>query len=270
MNVTLGIGTYTLTWSFGVPGYAPPANPLRGPDLIRIAERHQLRLVQFADNYPLHLKDERELEEIKARADEAGVRIELGTRGTEPQHLLQYLEICRRFGSTLLRTIITTASMDRAEAELREVLPAFKQAGVAIAVENHGMHTVRELTELFERVGEPSHLGCCLDTVNSFGALESPKEVIRALSPYILNLHIKDFDIVRVDHQMGFTVQGTPAGAGRLNVPQLLAHLRALNKRPTSILELWTPYCGSTEATVAKEREWMAESIAYLRKIGLT
>ena len=56
------------------------------------------------------------------------------------------------------------------------------------------------------------YVGICLDTVNSFGSLEGPEVVIETLAPYTVNLHIKDFDIRRTDHNMGFTIFGTPAG----------------------------------------------------------
>jgi sugar phosphate isomerase/epimerase len=60
------------------------------------------------------------------------------------------------------------------EGRLREVLPEFARAGVSIALENYEAYATRELAELVARIGS-SHLGICLDTVNSFGALESPE-----------------------------------------------------------------------------------------------
>ena len=42
-----------------------------------------------------------------------------------------------------------------------------------------------------------------------------------------MNLHIKEFTIHRVDHQLGFVIEGCPAGQGRLDVPWLLQELHA-------------------------------------------
>ncbi len=37
--------------------------------------------------------------------------------------------------------------------------------------------------------------------------------------PFTVNLHVKDFIIQRVGHQMGFTVTGTPLGKGMIQLP---------------------------------------------------
>src|SRR5690606_3569107 len=109
-----------------------------------------------------------------------------------------------------------------------------------------------------------SFLGCCMDTVNSFSALDAPDRVISDLMPYLVNLHIKDFDITRIDHQMGFVVLGKPAGYGKLNIPQLFEAMRSNGRKANAILELWPPYQGSVEKTVALENEWLEQSLEYL------
>ena len=267
MKMKLGLSTYTLTWSVGVPGYARPQQALTAEALVKLARSHGLNLLQIADNLPLHLRTEDELLRLKRTADEHGVELEVGTRGTEPELLLRYLAIAGTLGSAIVRTIVTTPDLAAAESQIREVLPAYEAADVVLAVENHGLHTTGQLVQLFQNLNH-AHVGCCLDTVNSFGALEAPEHVIRALSPYLVNLHIKDFDIRRVDHMMGFEILGTPAGAGRLDIPQLKAIIAANGKAGVNaILELWTPYANSVEDTIAVERDWMERSIAYLRSV---
>jgi L-ribulose-5-phosphate 3-epimerase UlaE len=64
---------------------------------------------------------------------------------------------------------------------------------------------------------------------------------------------------------LGFTLEGTPAGQGQLNVPWLLDRLRSAGRDVNAILELWISPEDSLEATIAKERQWLAQSIAYLR-----
>jgi sugar phosphate isomerase/epimerase len=107
----------------------------------------------------------------------------------------------------------------------------------------------------------------CLDTVNSFAALEPPEVVVRTLAPYTVNLHVKDFDVVRVGHQLGFSIEGKPAGKGRLDIPWTIEYLKSKGRDPNAILELWTPYAGTVELTIAREEEWAAESMRYLREI---
>jgi 3-oxoisoapionate decarboxylase len=58
-----------------------------------------------------------------------------------------------------------------------------------------------------------SHLGIVLDTVNSFGSLEPPELVVETLVPYTVNLHIKDFEVKRVPHNLGFEVWGVDSNA---------------------------------------------------------
>jgi sugar phosphate isomerase/epimerase len=262
----LGISTYSLTWSIGVPGYPAPVAPLGALDLLKIAAQHDIRLVQFADNLPLSRVGDDELERIRGQAEQSGVEIELGTRGTEPGHLLDYLRLARYFHATLCRTIIEEPNLTVPEHQLREVIPSYAEAGVSLAVENHGLHTTDQLAGLFNRLNSP-YLGSCMDTVNSFSALETPDQVMRSLAPYVLNLHIKDFTVARVDHQMGFVVLGAPAGSGKLNIDRLLEIIHNEHRQPTVILELWTPFTRTVEETVRLEREWFERSLDYLQKI---
>ncbi|MBC8081173.1 MAG: sugar phosphate isomerase/epimerase [Gorillibacterium sp.] len=263
-----GIGSYTLTWSVGVPGYDAPASPVTALDLLHIAHEHGIGLVQFADNLPLHTMESEELQTLIAASQTLGIELEVGTRGTAPEHLLTYLRLAKLMNTQLVRTLITTSNLHEAEQELREVLPFFEEAGVTLAIENHGMHTTRQLASLFDRLGSP-FVGCCLDTVNSFSALDCPKTVIKDLLPYVVNLHLKDFDITRVDHQMGFVVLGKPAGCGKLDIPSLLADLRLAGKSPNVILELWTPFSGSVPETVEQEQLWFRQSLDNLKVLNV-
>jgi len=263
----LGIGSYALAWSIGVPGYAAPSRPLAAEELLKLAAEAGVRLVQIADNMSLERMSDDELARIKNTSDALGIELETGMRGTEPDRLLRHLDIANALGAKMLRTLVETPDVGAAERQLREALPAFERAGVTIGVENHGLHTTRQLTELFDRIGSP-YVGSCLDTVNSFGAVEDPERVVDALVPYIVNLHIKDFEIRRIDHQMGFVVIGAPSGRGRLNIPELLEKIVRAGKSPTAIVELWTPYDGGVDRTARTEREWLAESLAYLKGLS--
>lgn len=95
-QIKLGISTYALTWSIGVPGYTPPQNPISAVDFLKQANYSGVNLVQIADNMPLHLMSEMELEVIRKTAEECRIEIEIGTRGTNPDHLLSYLGIAKR------------------------------------------------------------------------------------------------------------------------------------------------------------------------------
>ena len=60
---------------------------------------------------------------------------------------------------------------------------------------------------------------------------------------------------------------GCPAGQGLLDIPSLLAALRAMNRSPSVILEHWPPPEPTIEASIAKEEAWTSESIRYLREL---
>ncbi|MDF2721603.1 MAG: Xylose isomerase domain protein barrel [Paenibacillus sp.] len=260
----LGIGTYSLTWSIGVPDYPSPSKPMTAESLLETASSLGLRVVQYADNLPLHLMDEQRLASLKTQADQLGIVLEVGTRGTTPELLLDYLKVAKAIGSSLVRTLITTADLSQAEMDLRSVLQHYEEEGVAIAIENHGLHKSSQLAAFFEKLNR-SYVGCCLDTVNSFGTLEPPEQVIRSLAPYTINLHIKDFDIRRANHQMGFSVLGAPVGAGKLDLDFTLSELGRHKKSPNAIIELWTPFQGTVEETIRLEQEWLLQSAAYLK-----
>ena len=82
-----------------------------------------------------------------------------------------------------------------------------------------------------------------------------------------MNLHAKEFTIRRVDHQLGFAIEGCPAGQGRLDVPWLLQELHRAGRTPNVILEQWPAPESSIEATIAKEEQWAAASVTYLRTL---
>ena len=136
-----------------------------------------------------------------------------------------------------------------------------------LGLENYEAHTCIDLANLVRRL-ESDHVGICLDTVNSLGALEPPAYVIETLAPFTVNLHVKDFVIERVPSKMGFAVRGAQAGCGMLDVPSVLKRMpeRALS----AILEQWPPLEGSMEDAIALEQEWAARGVRYLHACGCT
>ena len=264
----LGIGSYTYGWAVGVPGH-PPQCPMTAMDLLDRAAEFGLCLVQVADNLPLHALSTGDLDRFADQATRLGIRVEVGTRGIAPDHLRTYLGLAQRLGSPILRAVIDTANHRPPEDEivgtLRALMPEFKRAGVILAIENHDRFTARAFVRILKRIGS-DHAGICLDTANSFGALEGPEVAVDMLGPWAVNLHVKDFTIYRASHRMGFTIEGRPAGQGRLDMPWLLERLDGFGRDPNAILEQWTPPEETLAATIAKERAWVAESIAYLRQ----
>lgn len=265
----LGISSYTFPWAIGVPGYPPP-RPMTALDLLDRAHDLGVGVVQICENLPLDRLSPADLDSLSRRARELGISVEAGTRGVSSHHLLAYLELARRLGSPIVRTVTDTADRQPSDEELvqalRRVAPAFEAARIPLAIENHGRHAAARLVRLLEAVGS-LHVGICLDTTNSLGVLERPEETVAVLAPWAVNLHVKDYTIRRMSHQFGYEITGCPAGAGLLDIPAVLDRLRQAERDVNVIVELWTPPEPTLAETVAKQARWAEESVAYLRPL---
>jgi sugar phosphate isomerase/epimerase len=265
----IGIGSYTFPWSIG-RGTNLPALPMPPLRLIEKAVELEISLVQICDNRPLDRLTEAELAHFARYARERGVRIEVGARGIASNHLRRYLQLAVFFHSPMVRIVTDTADhhpgIDEIVTRISSVMGDYEAAGISLALENHDRFTAREYAEIVTRVGSPQ-LGICLDTVNSFGALEGPEIVLQTLAPWVISLHVKDFTVVRAPHQLGFLIEGRPAGQGRLNLPRMLQVLAVAGRTPNAVLELWTPPEATLAETIVKEERWARESLAYLHTV---
>lgn len=271
IKMQIGISSYTYTWAVGVPFFVPE-NPMTALNLLERAVELGVNVVQIADNLPLDALREIELEQLQGYARLHHLRIEVGTRGITPAHLARYHSLAHRFQSPILRVVIDTPDhhpmVDEVIDLLRPQMPAFETSGITLALENHDRFSCTDFLHILHSIDSPA-LGICLDTVNSFGALEGPGVVINTLARFTVNLHVKDFNIRRADHKMGFLIEGTPAGQGRLDVPNLIEHLHTWGRDCNAILELWTPPADTLADTITKEAQWAVESIQYLKEVLL-
>jgi 3-oxoisoapionate decarboxylase len=92
-DVDPAVSSFTFTWAIGVPGFERPSAPMNAAMLLQTAAYWGLRLVQIADNMPLHMMTGEELMGLRALAQKLFITIEAGTRGTDPEHLLNYLRV---------------------------------------------------------------------------------------------------------------------------------------------------------------------------------
>lgn len=265
----LGISSYTFAWAVGVPGYVPLPQPLTAERLLRKAVELGVRVVQIADNLPLDRLSGAELDTLAERAASWHLDLEVGTSGIDPGHLRTYLGLAARLKSPLVRVVLDAEIAHPSSVEvvdaLRDVLPAFERAEVCLAIENHDRFRAATLAEIVERL-DSRQVGICLDTANSLGCAEGLDTLLRLLGRWVVNLHVKDFQVRRLPHQKGFLVEGCPAGQGLLDFPGLLTELRARGRNPNAILELWPPPEATIAESVAKEDSWATESIRYLRR----
>ena len=195
--------------------------------------------------------------------------IEVGARGyARPARA--HVDIAAFYRSPILRFVIDgpgyEPTPDEVVAVIRDGLPRLRAADVRLALENHDRLETRTFREIVGATDE-RRVGICLDSVNSMGAGEGLAEVVATLAPLTINLHLKDFTIERVSHKMGFVVEGTPAGKGRLRIPWLLGEVGRHGRCESAILELWTAPADSIEATVEREALWAEESLRFLKPL---
>lgn len=261
----LGIGTYCYMWNLGFGGVKPHPewSAIR---LLDEARRLGVRVIQFGPNRPLSDLPPSDLDTLLGAASSAGLELELGTKGLDPDLLADQVRFTRRCGASLLRTVPAERpdsprfSLPQLESSLRQLLPVLEGESVTLAIEN-ALIPARGLKSLVESLASP-FIGVTLDTVNSMAIGEGVRDVAQTLGPYTRCLHIKDFAAAREWHMMGFRIEGRPAGSGQLDIPWLLTQVPA---SANAILELWVPEQPSLDQTRALELDWVDQSIAALR-----
>ena len=268
----LGISSFTFPWAIGGIDNDHPVS-MTAFELLDKAHDLGADVLQIADNLPIGHLSNKELSQLKTTADSLGIALEVGTRGIATSNIARFLEIAAILGSPILRIVIDTKdhepTMDEINSLLAPFADQFRKLNIRLAIENHDRLTCAQFNEIIDRLGD-DWVGICLDTVNSLGAVEAPNTVVPALAPRAINVHMKDFEIVRSNGQMGFTVQGTALGQGRLDVQSVIAAVGGSNRDITSVIELWTPRQSSYEETVSLEESWAAQSVKFLRaSIGL-
>lgn len=144
----------------------------------------------------------------------------------------------RRAGAKVVRTVLlsgrryeTFADMaafrrfaESSAHALKLAAPVVARYDIRLAVENHKDWRADELIRVLRQTGN-DHVGVCLDTGNSIALLEDPMEVIDALSPLAFTTHFKDMALE--EYRDGFLLSEVPLGEGILDLPRVIATLRA-------------------------------------------
>src|SRR6266516_1382734 len=156
------------------------------------------------------------LKEIKARADDLGVEVQVGmlsicpgstlfsdSLGTAVELLRRTIRIACILGSQVARCVLGHVDGRRGkggiEARIAETVEVLKNirslardSGVKIAVENHaGDMQAWELITLIEEAGR-EFVGATMDSGNATWALEDPLHNLDMLGPYAVSTGIRD------------------------------------------------------------------------------
>ncbi len=265
----LGLGSYAFRWSIGLKDRRP-ARPMAAMEVLEAAHDHGLALVQYADNMPLDRLSADEHRALKARADGYGMGLELGTQSFDAEEIGRYIPIGERIGARILRVALDAEDaripVKELAAEIRELLPDGRRAGLRFAIENHFNYPSPRMVELLDAVDDDA-LGVCLDVANSICAGEWPMTTVRMLAPYTINLHLKDYVIAPDPYGVGFRIQGVPLGEGRAEIGAIFAALAHCPDDMSVILEHWMPPDDDQATTCRMEREWLARTVATARRL---
>jgi sugar phosphate isomerase/epimerase len=206
--------------------------------------------VQFSERGFLDSLDVGYLHDLRARADELHLSIEVGMRsfdrfssifdpglGPGEQQLTKMIDAAVACGSPVVRCLLGGATerlgpppIDKHVEEcvrvLRAIVPYARDHGVQIAVENHGGVDLlaRELRDLVEAVGSES-VGVCLDTGNPTYAAEDPMLAAEVLAPYTLTTQVRDTRVWPTER--GAMAQWVPFGDGNVGIEAVIDYLAA-------------------------------------------
>lgn len=259
----LGISTYAYLWRLKPDG----PSPMSLHEVVDDVERLGLGVLQVCDSAEFDRYELRDAARLAARAHDAGIEVEVGTRGVRPDHLRRYLSLAVAAEARVVRSMVASAdhrpTFDEALTALREVAPAFEDAGVHLALETYEQIPTARLVELVDRVGS-ARVGICLDPGNCTSLLEPPESVIDACRGRVRNVHLKDYGFARSDDGIGFRLAGRPMGEGMLPIGKMRA--AASEAGCHQIIEHWLPWQGSWERQLPAERDWVAHEIEVHRQ----
>ncbi len=220
----------------GLDNFAVRALKWKAPQLIDYAASLRTDSLFITDLDALDTVEEKPLKELRARAADKGLQIQLGswsicptsksfkkTWGTAEEHLALGIRCAKALGSSVFRVILgngadrlTEGGIEARIADTVKVCKAMRSqavdAGVKIAVENHaGDLQAWELATLVEAAGK-DYVGVNLDAGNATWTLEDPVRSLEILAPYAVTTSLRDSMIWETAN--GATIQWTAMGEG--------------------------------------------------------
>lgn len=195
--------------------------------------------IRFLDSLePSHLR------RLRESALRLGLELEVGMRsvcpssklfdpsqGTAEAQLSGMIDVARLTGSPLVRAVMGNrfdrdgevpieAHIENTVRVLRAVRSRAADAGIRIAMENHGGDLrASELKILIEEAGT-DFVGACLDSGNLPMTLDVPLAGLETLAPYVLTSHLRDSVVWRTPR--GVAVQWVPIGEGNVGIAEYL------------------------------------------------
>jgi len=231
----LGLDSYSYHHAAGLWDYLPHSNPpMSVLHYLRKASELGLDGVHFCDPRHLESLEYGYVMQLREKAESLGLYVELGTEGTNADHLQNMVRAAHVLGSSVVRTFIgkprpsSPQAMNdllaAAAAEIGEVIPVCERYGVSLAIENHQDLTTGELLRLVEATAS-EWVGLCFNMGNALALLEDPVEAAEAAAPAAKSAHLKDYQLVGT-HE-GFALVGCALGEGVVDLDRVVEILGA-------------------------------------------
>lgn len=257
----IGATTFAFRYLLRDPKQAPPLE-----SIVTQARESGLERLQVCENArPLDMP-EGVWDQLREKAKELGLEIQMGCKTLTPGVLQGYLARASVIPSRTLRVVLEDDGSFPTRARVDDFLKAgvrlAEKYGMRLAIENHFDISVRELAQAV-RPYPADLIGFCVDAANSLRRFETAEFVFECLGPRAFCYHLKDFEVLGSD--VGFTVAGAPLGKGSLDLDRALSQILNGQADPEIYLENWVPCSGIRERDVEADREWLLESIVNLR-----
>lgn len=268
----LGLSSFVYRWAIG-RSYYQPAYPMTPRQFVNTALHHQVGAVMFCHNFPFENYSAEEINEISTACKQHSVVVEMGARGSDPNYFIKLIHISHCMGASILRLTMDVdrsvkanipLELQRVRNCLKSILPAARQFGVRLAIENYIDLPSPEIVALIKYFNDP-HIGVCYDSANSILGLENPVETARLLAPYTITVHLKD--VITEMNPRGNIVRGMALGDGMVDFPAILQHFQTNGYNGCFHLELYIDRKEDPLETVVWEELCVECSLQYARQI---
>ena len=234
----------------GLDNFAVRGMGWKAPQLIDYAAKLKTDSLFITDFDALEKFDDSYLADLKSKAADQGLQIQLGTWsicptsksfkdkwGKADEHLALGIRMAKALGSPVLRVVLGSGEDRKTdggiEARIEDTVKVCKSqrsremdAGVKLAVENHaGDMQAWELVTLIEAAGK-DYVGANMDSGNATWTMEDPLASLETLAPYVLTTSLRDSAIWESTN--GATVQWTAMGDGTVDVKTYFARFAEL------------------------------------------
>jgi sugar phosphate isomerase/epimerase len=126
-------------------------------------------------------------------------------------------------------------------ADLRHAAPMFRNAGIALLLENHEDFTGAEMAEIMRGV-DMAPVGALFDYGNSMMVAEQPDTALEAMLPFIRSVHLKDHACRKLPDGT-VEILGVPIGSGVLPIADLTRKLIANGLDRILLSNVWAYRC---------------------------